>query len=202
MHFDLKYLSYTIMKMLVKPITLILSVIIIICTTSSCNAFAKSETGYSLYLENDQKWASNKIEVITADIQAKNKEHISSMFSKNAVNDSPEMDEDITAMLELFQDGILNVETNIAVGGSKSASYGDITQSLNYHFTIYTSTGKYYLNIEECVFDNIDGNNVGITTIKISDITIEHEDRHKWMGIKKDDPPGIIILDVNGEVIS
>lgn len=190
------------MKKIIKTITIFLSVTIIICTMSSCNAFAKSETGYSLYLENNQKWATNKIEIITDDIQAKNNEHIKSMFSKNAVAASPELDEDITAMIDLFEDGIVDVETNIAVGGSKSASYGDITKSLNYHFTIYTSTGKYYLNIAECVFDNIDGNNIGITTIKISDITIEHEDRHKWMGIKDDDPPGIIILDVNGEVVS
>ena len=167
---------------------------------SSCNAFAKSETGYSLYFENDKKWITNKIEIITDDIQAKNNEHIKSLFSPNAAADSPELDADIIAMFELLSEEMVDYEIIESYRTSKKSDHGKIIQALVYRFYIYTSDEKYYFTVKECVFDNVDINKVGVTTIKITNVTLE--DVGVFKGISDDDPPGIIIQDCDGVVIS
>ena len=172
-----------------KLISIFLALFIALILLTSC--VKNSNEVYNLYFEDDLEWINDKIDFIYSAMQNKNKDSLISVFSSSALASSPKLDADIENMFELLDSDIVDYEKVEAYRTSKDSHQGNTSKVLVYKFYFYTDKEKYYCVIKECVFDNEDSGNIGVATIKITNIT---NDEHRVSrGISDDDPFGLII---------
>lgn len=180
----------TIMKIFIKPL-LVLMALTVALSMISCSDNERENNTYNLYFEDEQEWGKNKINEAYSAIKGRDSEALKAMFSKNVLEKATDIDESIADLFEMIGDEATDIEITSSVSTSKSSHYGKINVHLNYAFSVYTDSVKLCIVIEECVFDNENSDNIGLSIMKITDET--DRDWGYWVAIEDDDPLGIII---------
>ena len=120
--------------------------------------------------DDDKTAANTRIEKLLEAIQSKNGDIVKSMFSKNAIADANNIDENIFKLFNCFKGEILSYEDwggpGVSQGNNDDGS-GRIWKILRSTYDVKTSENTYRFAIKEFTTDTADPNNVGVYSIYV-----------------------------------
>lgn len=120
--------------------------------------------------DDDKTAANTRIEKLLEAIKSKNGDIVKSMFSKNAIADANNIDENIFKLFNCFKGEILSYEDwggpGVSQGNNDDGS-GCIWKILRSTYDVKTSENTYRFAIKEFTTDTADPNNVGVYSIYV-----------------------------------
>lgn len=154
-----------------KRITLlILAMGFIMLTLTSCSADS--------FLISDEIRAEATLEKIVNAVNNNDAEALVSLFSNNVLAEKPDLLNSANEFIE-FIDGEIFAYTDSAENGVFSSTefeYGKRRKEIQPSFSVETTAGKYHIAILECLIDDYDEANVGVTSIYIINAENRHND--------------------------
>ena len=133
---------------------------------------------YAEYSE-DSVLSREKFNNLLTAVENKDKDTLGSYFSKNAVEKTPDFDNEVEKLLNLYK-GTHKPFNRYTGGGSvyEMNDWGTEYKYLDSNFYLETEEGKnFYFKISEYLINEEDENNVGITCLKVynqtSDVNAE-----------------------------
>lgn len=176
-----------------KKTTCSILCLLIILSTAFCLAGCKTRTDemadQEIYAEKQINAVNKKIAKC---INTKDEKGLKSLFSKNAQEESEEIDNRISELISAFNGAKIK-----SVEGKEPGFSGDSnTQPINIYgfYTLNLSNGdKYVIWVDFCSMDDENKENVGLYMIEMIDCTKDKlPSDFKWDGINND-KPGIFI---------
>ena len=177
------------MKKLMSVTICFLMILSIAFSLAGCKSRADKMGEQSLYAEKQMESVNKKIAKC---INNKDEKGLKSLFSKNAQEESEEIDNRISELISAFNGAKIK-----SVEGKEPGFSGDSNaQPINIYcsYTFNLSNGeKYVMWIDFCAMDDENKENVGLYMIEMIDCTKDKlPSEFKWDGINND-KPGIFI---------
>ena len=144
--------------------------------------------------EDTNSIANATIEEMIGFIKNRDAIALRAMFSLNTQRSSPYFGDDLTELIEFIEGDVISVSDAIDSGMSSERryDYGKIIVTIQPCFTIITEKSKYYLAFFQCLKDNNDSDNIGITTLFV--INADDWDRdYVYRGDGSFENPGIYV---------
>ena len=149
-----------------------------------------SRFGRFLYNNNDHEVANSKFEEVLSAIQNKDKEHLKSLFAKNALLKVENFDDCAEKLFDYYDGNYTSYDDWGAILSSGEIKYGNKITELCPTYDIITDKGNYRATMKLISVDTNDSDNVGVWSIYF--IKSENDDdlsRAYWGDTKN--TPGI-----------
>lgn len=158
---------------------------------SSCSAVPLGQRLTGLY-DNDDAKAAYQLEQVIEAVKAHEKEALKAAFSKQALSEAVDIDEQIGHLFEFVQ-GSVQSWKNYG-GGSSSGNYdhGDKLMNFGLSYTVTTDVNEYVFVIETYTQDTKNPDNVGIYMLRVTDESNISGVTGPWEELRR---PGIWIPD-------
>lgn len=118
---------------------------------------------------SDESRAQATLEKIVNAVNDNDAEELASLFSNNVLAEKADLLNSANEFIE-FIGGEIIAYTNPAdyeVGSNSNFHYGKVSKEIIASFTVETAVANYHIAILECVIDDFDEENVGITSMYI-----------------------------------
>lgn len=134
-----------------------LFVVILLCTSCSLG-------GIEMKKLSDEKIIADRSEQIIEAIQNKDREKMKSMFSKQALSETEDIDGGIDYLFSLVQGDIVSWESE-APSSDGSIDHGKVVKMIRGGFDVITTEGVYLFFLLEYSEDDKNPDNVGLYTL-------------------------------------
>lgn len=132
----------------------------------------------------DDKIAKSRFGLIILSLENKDKRTLLSMFSKNALEKSNLIDENIDYLFNFFQGDVISWKLDIGPQVSTKYNYGNKEKIMSSFFSINTSDQKYLVYVVDYIEDTACSENIGLFTLRL----IKEEDKEtqftSWQDMK------------------
>lgn len=159
-----------------KKIILMLLVLVSLLLLSSCNVTGDDREG-GIIMSDEQK-ADARIEQIISAIKDKDRETLKSLFSKKALEEVDDFENDVNYLFEILQG---DVDTWERDGFSSGESIRDGKKSLMHRISFYVNTDEdvYSFYMIDYNTDTINPDNQGVYMLELIKFTDE-DDLDSW----------------------
>ena len=144
---------------------LFLLIPLVIFSTACSSGGAQMRFLYDRLGVSDEKAANDTFEKIFNAIQHQDETVFADLFSENVRNELIDLDEDITNAYSTIRGNLVSFEQRDGVFAEKDIEYGKIRKTIRSAYTVKTSEGLYYFAVMECLKDDFDIHNVGVTSV-------------------------------------
>lgn len=142
-------------------------------------------------MDNDNQIADKRIEQLLDAIKDKDKETICSMFSKQALDESENLDESIEYLFSFFQGEVISWEKDSGPIVDEITENGKQIKELKTWYNVKTSNQKYIIFMIDYPVNTNEPDNVGLYTLRV----VKEEDKETQLGYWQDmKSPGIYNL--------
>lgn len=139
------------------------------------------------------KKADENIELIVSAISEKDKEKLKSIFSKTALSEMKNFDEQFEILQEFLEGEFVSWEVSSARQTSTDIAYGDKSIKTGTYGYYITNSNEYRIYIVDFPFDTISEENQGVYMIYVT--SRDYDGILRWKCVMK---PGIYIPEVEG----
>jgi len=119
-----------------------------------------------LFLNNNKKTAGKRFEQILLTIKNKDKDALKAVFSKKAVEESKQIDDNIIYLFTLLKDDIVSWEQKGVISDT-SYNNGHKKEEVKSFFNIYTEKNKYIVFILDYPKDKEHPENEGLYSLRV-----------------------------------
>jgi len=119
-----------------------------------------------LFLNNNKKTAGKRFEQILLTIKNKDKDSLKAIFSKKAIEESKQIDDNIIYLFSLLEDDVVSWEEN-GVIVDYSYNNGHKKEEIKSFFNIYTEKNKYLVFILDYPRDTEHPENAGLYSLRV-----------------------------------
>ena len=125
-----------------------------------------SVVGYPL---SDESRAVVTLEVIVHAVNDNDAEALAYLFSYNVLTEKSDLLDTSKDFIEFVGGEIITYSepADNGISSYEEFEYGKIRKEIQYSVTVETTVGKYHIAILECVADDFDEENIGVTSIYI-----------------------------------
>ena len=120
-----------------------------------------------LYHENDQSIADNTFAKLVDMIKNHDENELKALFSETTRNEASDFDTQITDFLNYIEGEIVSFHSDMSVGAHIVNEYGTKRKEIEPVFYLETTEQDYYIALIECIRDDFDPNNIGISSLYI-----------------------------------
>ena len=159
-----------------KKIALIMFGLISILVFCSCNEIERIKEGGTSLTEDKQ--ADLRMEQIVSALKEKDKEVLKSLFSKRAIDETEDFDNDVVYLFELVQGDVSSWERD---GKSSDGLYehGKKSLTLRFAFNYTTDEESYRFFVIDNYIDTIDPDNQGLYMLELIKF-VDQKDLEAW----------------------
>lgn len=131
--------------------------------------FALTSCSVGDYLLSDESRAVITLEVIAHAVNDNDAESLAYLFSSNVLTDNSDLLDTSKEFIEFVGGEIITYSdpADNGISSSQEFEYGKMRKEIQYSVTVETTSGRYHIAILECVIDDFDEENVGVTSIYI-----------------------------------
>ena len=161
---------------------LIICLISILCMLflSSCS-MGGSRVGM-LNGDNDEKKAAAKLEQVIEAIKNKDKDSLKSLFSKKALSEAVDFDDNIYALFDFIQGEVDSWKKSSGPSVSEKNNHGHVEKVVSSYYYVDTDKQKYFFLLRDYPVDTDHPDNVGLYLL----LVVKAEDEEKiWDGDEK-----------------
>lgn len=156
---------------------------IILVFLSSCNETGKIDM-------EEHKYAQYLVDEFIESLNNQDKERLETLFSKNALDNSDDFNNQFNALNECIGDSIVSYDFDGCLATSMSVDYGDKTNMIRFGFTVTTSENETYnVFIIAYNIDTVNEDNLGIYMLETA-----NSGYHYYKSWQERMTPGIVIL--------
>ncbi len=121
------------------------------------------------YLLSDESRAVVTLEVIVHAVNDNDAEALAYLFSNNVLTEKSDFLDTSKVFIEFVGGEIITYSepADNGISSSEEFEYGKMRKEIQHSVTIETTSGRYHIAILECVIDDFDEENVGVTSIYI-----------------------------------
>ncbi len=121
------------------------------------------------YLLSDESRAVVTLEVIVHAVNDNDAEALAYLFSNNVLTEKSDFLDTSKDFIEFVGGEIITYSepADNGISSSEEFEYGKMRKEIQHSVTIETTSGRYHIAILECVIDDFDEENVGVTSIYI-----------------------------------
>lgn len=157
----------------IKKIVLLLSVLGIVLSLSSCSAYT------AVLARDDKKYGETRFQNIIDALENKDEEEIKKMFSPNALKEAKDIDGGIEYLMKFYKGKFVSKEGSYIASHSKGD--GEKTIEMSYFYRVTTDKDKFIVFFIDKVYDRKNPDNVGLYMLQIIKLSDE-EKEFDWGG--------------------
>lgn len=116
---------------------------------------------------SDEEIANEKLNQIIGYIENKDEEGLESMFSKRAIKESGNFDENAELLFDFFEGDVVFWEKDSGPHVTKTANYGEIVKEVSSYYYVETDKESYFFLINDFPEDDVNEDNVGIYMVLV-----------------------------------
>jgi hypothetical protein len=153
--------------------------------------------GRIFYVNEDEKADARMEQILTA-IKAKDRDAIKALFSKQALSEVDDFDEEFDYLLDFFQGDVESCKRD-KWSSNESVEYGKRSLMIRSWYKVSTDKGNFLFFVIDFAEDTINTDNAGLYTLRV--IKAEDKDKHftYWQDMQI---AGIYIPDDNENINS
>lgn len=154
----------------------------------SCSFSLEGRQVLDVPSNNVQSTANAKMDKILEAIKNKDKDALKSMFYKQAINKSKNVDNSIVELIDFFQGDFVSYNDWNAVGIEDTVNDGDRQKILDSTYDVVTSKQKYHIAIRDFTIDTANKDNIGIWSFYIIKLQNDTDPQFAFRGDSKFTP--------------
>ena len=140
------------------------------------------------FFDNDAKMFDEKFEQVIEAISTKDKATLKAMFSKQAISETNDFDENLDYLCDFFQGTIKSHTRDAGPIVDEFVDHGNKIKEVKTWYSVETNKQKYLLFLLEYSSDTSNSDNVGLYTLRVIHTENEKEQFGSWQDMKA---PGI-----------
>ena len=157
----------------------LLILVIVMCFLTSCMSGGERT---AMRGSKDEKDINAKFEVIANAINERDKDIIESLFSKNALDEADDFDENVKKLFAFVQGDIESWVKRTGSSTFGSIDHGQRKREFSAYYDVYTAEQQYFFLLRNCSIDTAQPDNVGLYLI----LVVKAEEEEKiWDGENK-----------------
>lgn len=166
-----------------KKAAILLYAIVIMALLCSC-----SFGGRVAIFDNDRAVAAEKFEEILEAIEAKDKDMLTLLFSKNSLNEAQAFDESVDELFDYFDGKVDSYDDGAGPVVETSKDYDEVIQIMESSYEVKTTECEYLFAVRYIVEDTKNPNNVGVQSLYILNAADDEYPEYTYWGDGKDTP--------------
>jgi len=146
----------------------------------------KSEGGDRMEMLNkdaDDKKADERLKQIIDAINSEDKESLKSMFSKQALDEVEDLDQNMDYLFDIFYGQVKSMESD-GILVSESNDYGNDIKEVKSFYSVETDKQKYLFFILECTVNTEQPDSIGIYSLRVIKAEDEETQYDSWQKMK------------------
>lgn len=148
-----------------KIIKLIAILLVFACLFVSCSV---PEDEMFLFVEKDEEYADKTFNELIGAINSKNSSLLKDLFART-IHEEKNIEKRAEDFFNFIKGNVVSYTSSSESGvGSNYTYYGEkIKKDIISSFAVKTTENTYYISIKECIYNNMDNNGIGITSLYI-----------------------------------
>ncbi len=156
-----------------KLIMILFAGVIVLLLFSSCGRIGRSSILEKINIPEEQKADERMTQIVSA-IKADDKEALKSLFSRKAIDEADDFDDELDSLFDFIQGDISSWE-GISWSSSEVRENGDKSLMLRPDYKVVTDVDEYSFFLIDYTVDTIDPNNEGIYMLEVSKLSYNGE---------------------------
>ncbi len=163
-------------------IILILTIITISVLLCSCSIFKGGNQMQNSRISSDLDQANSRMEKLVDALENKDKDTLKLMFSKNAINNSDNFDDDLNKLIDMYHGDFVSYDDWGSVDTEETINGSEELKILYSTYDITTSEQVYRITIKDILTDTKEVDNVGMFSLYIIKYEDDTDSRFAYVG--------------------